>query len=134
MNRHLNRYNWATENLLVILENEVSLPGLTEWCGIHSGGIVGPYFFVGTANYLFHLEMLRKWGDWLRPQIHDRNFILQEDGARIVRSFLDDRFPIAWIGRRRWNWIDSPARSLDLTHIYPVGLIKDKVHSKHPKL
>ena len=138
LNGHLNRHNciyWATENPQVILENEVNLPGLTVWCGIHSGGIVGPYFYEGTVTSESYLEMLR---GWLWPQIQDRNFILQQDGAtphyaRIVRSFLDDHFPSAWIGRR--GWMEWPARSPDLTppDFFLWGFVKDKVYSRSPQ-
>jgi hypothetical protein len=42
--------------------------------------------------------------NWLMPQLHEDNFIFQQDGApphwnREVRNYLDANLPQRWIGR-----------------------------------
>lgn len=134
---HLNRHNciyWSADNHHVVIEKEVNLPGLTVWCGMHSGGVFGPYFFDETVTGQTYLTMLN---DWLWPQIRHENFIFQQDGApphysTIVRSWLDDKFTNAWIGRR--GWIEWAPRSPDMTPLdfFFWGFIKDKVYANKP--
>jgi hypothetical protein len=36
----------------------VNLPGLTVWCGMSSGGFIGPLFFEGTVTVPSYLNLL----------------------------------------------------------------------------
>lgn len=138
LNGCINRHNciyWSAENPGKIIDKEVNLPGITVWCGMSSEGIIGPYFFDGTVTSATYLAMLR---DWLWPLIQNRNFILQQDGApphygRQVRSWLDEKFANAWIGRR--GWIEWPPRSPDLSPLdfFLWGVIKNTVYSVKPR-
>ncbi|MFW5443335.1 MAG: hypothetical protein ACKE51_03370 [Methylococcaceae bacterium] len=119
LNGHINRHNcvfWNTENLHHILEKDVNLPGVTVWCAISSNGIIGPYFHDGTVNSHSYLNMLQ---NWFMPRVAEQDGLLfQQDGAPphyalIVRQWLNDTFPGAWIGRR--GPMEWPARSPDLT-------------------
>jgi len=87
---------------------------------VHSSeGVVGPIFFDGIVDGINYLNMLR---DVVVPQLRTRaNFAelyFQQDGATphyalLVRNYLDNIFPLRWIGRR--GSIDWPPRSPDLT-------------------
>ncbi|OXU31056.1 hypothetical protein TSAR_004757 [Trichomalopsis sarcophagae] len=77
---------------------------------------------------LEHVDMNTRYRMWL-----------QQDGApphyaRIVRNFLNDRFPNRWI--RRGGPIAWPPRSPDLTplHFYLWGYFKDTVYRERPTI
>ena len=112
LNGHTNRLNcvyWQNDNPQLKVEKKVNLSGLSVWCAISSKGIIGPYFFQAPVTGQSYLNMLN---DWFLPQIANRlrdgyNLHFQHDGAQshyslIVRAWLDDQFPNAWIGRRGW--------------------------------
>lgn len=55
---HVNKHNcvfWGSEPPGVVLEHVRNSPKVVVWCAVHSGGIIGPYFFdestVGQNNY-----------------------------------------------------------------------------------
>jgi hypothetical protein len=102
------------------------------WCAFAGDRVFGPYFFaertVTSHNYLDILELFAV------PRIYDDNVIFQQDGApvhyaNIVTEFLDETFPLRWIGRGRWKqW---PPRSSDVTPLdfYFWGYVKQTVYS-----
>ena len=61
LNGTIDRHNcvyWATENPNVTVSQELNLPGVCVWAGIHANGLVGPYFFEGTVTGDSYLELL----------------------------------------------------------------------------
>jgi hypothetical protein len=62
----------------------------------------GPFFFQEkTVTGVSYLDTLI---NWLMPELHEDNFILQQDGAPPhwhweVRNYLDANLPQPWIGR-----------------------------------
>jgi len=50
---HINRCNcvyWDTDNPMEIIDKKVNAPEVIVWAGIWSEGIIGPFFFDGTAS------------------------------------------------------------------------------------
>jgi hypothetical protein len=93
---------------------------VTVLIGIGYYGIVGPFFFDGNVTGQRYLEMIR---DSVLPVLRQwPNFgdiVLVQDGApphwaRIVRDYLDEEFPMRWIGRGS-PFIPWPPYSPDLT-------------------
>jgi hypothetical protein len=137
LNGVINRHNccyWATANPNYQIAIAEKADGITVWCGIHSGGIVGPFFFEGTMNGARYLDMLKSkvW-----PLIQRRRMYFHQDGAGPhyaipVRAWLDEKFPGRWIGRR--GPIEWPARSPDLTpcDFFLWGYLKNIVYQERP--
>jgi len=86
-----------------------------------------------------YLNMVR---DMVVPQLRTRaNFAelyFQQDGgtphyALLVRNYLDNIFPLHWIGRR--GSIDWPPCSSDLTPMdfFFWGIVKNKVYERKPQ-
>ncbi len=89
--------------------------GVMVWCGLTSGGLIGPYFFKETVTGPVYKQLLL---DYAWPQLKRKRLYFQHDEAAphyaiVVRSWLDENFPGSWIGRR--GSLDWPARSPDLT-------------------
>ena len=108
------------------------------WCGIFSGGIIGPYFFPATVNQNEYLTLLT---EFLLPELQLRGLVnhvlFQQDGApahwsQRVRQWLDENLG-TWIGRD--GPIPWPPRSPDLTppDFYLWGLLKQEVYKTRPK-
>ena len=56
LNGHINGHNciyWSDVNPKVTMQHELNLPEVTVWCSISSAGIIGPYFFKNTGNYIW---------------------------------------------------------------------------------
>ena len=65
------------------------------WCGILSGGLIGPYFFNILVTGDSYLQMLEEFS-W--PQVKQRGMYFQQDRPSghyscQVRSWLDQKFP-----------------------------------------
>jgi hypothetical protein len=81
-----NCVNWAPENPRIHVGKVVNLPGLTVWCGLSHGGLIGPFFIEGIVTGRMHLNMFR-------ASILNKPFYFQHDGApphyhRDVKRYL----------------------------------------------
>ena len=108
--------------------------GINVWCGLYSGGIVGPVFFAGNINGDNYLQIL-KWHVIRFMEQQFEEMLFQQDGAPAhyankVRNYLNEKLEHAWIGRR--GTTEWPARSPDLTPLDFLfwGVMKDRVYSK----
>ena len=146
LNGYVNKQNcriWGEENPRVILEQPLHPQKVTVWCGLWSGGIIGPYFFENangntiTVNGNRYREMIRSF---LWREIDDlgvENMWFQQDGAtchtaRETMDLLKEKFEDRIISRRAGvNW---PARSCDLTPLdfFLWGFVKSKVYRNNP--
>lgn len=81
---------WGSENPRVIVEKPLYPQRVTVWCGLWSGGVIGPYFFENeagatvTVNGLRYREMIN---DFLWPELDGidvDNVYFQQDGAIYV--------------------------------------------------
>lgn len=133
VNRH-NCVYYATENPHLIHTKEVASPGITVWAGIHSSGIVGPFFFHETVTGAGYLDMLKSQFFPVFKALGE-NYVLQQDGApphfaRDVRQWLDENLDGGWIGRRG-SFCDWPPRSPDLTvcDFFLWGYLKDRIYA-----
>lgn len=137
LNGVINRHNccyWAPFNPHVQIPIDEQAPGLTVWCGLYSGGILGPFFFEETVTGARYLTVLK---DDVWPIINRSKMYFQQDGASPhyaipVRAWLDEKFPGRWIGRR--GPIEWPARSPDLTpcDFFLWGYLKNIVYRERP--
>lgn len=113
---------------------------INVWCGIVNGCLVGPYFFEQNVTGVIFLEFLR---NHLHELLEDVDLVtrqrlwIQLDGApphfaRVVRDFLNEEYPHAWIGRG--GPVAWPARSPDLTSpdFYLWGYLKNIVYQQQP--
>lgn len=138
VNRH-NCVYWEAENSGHFEESDrLNSQKVMVWCGVWSGGRVGPFFFDSSVNTETYLAMLE---NELIPVLSQREdyenyFIFQQDGAsahyaRTVRGFLDRTFT-EWLGRR--GTMEWPPRSPDLTvaDFFLWGFLKDKVFARCP--
>ena len=57
INRHNSVY-YAEENPPHTVTKGVASSGLFVWAAIHGSGVIGPYFFDGTCNADYYIEML----------------------------------------------------------------------------
>ena len=111
VNRHNIRF-WGTENPVEVREHLRDSPKLVVWCAMSSVGLIGPYFFkkengdAANVNGVNYLHMLQNFFVPQLAQVADMNeAIFQQDGApahssRDVCSFLNEKIPDHWIGRR----------------------------------
>jgi len=86
------------------IRSQLNQPGVTVWGALSSEGVLGAVFFDGTVHGNSYLNMLH---NVVMPQLRTRaNFAelyFQQDGATphyvlLVRSYLDNVFPLHWIG------------------------------------
>jgi transposase len=137
LNGVVNRHNccyWSYSNPHEEISVINSKKGVMVWCGVTSDGLIGPYFFEGSVNSMTYLQMLN---EFLWPQVKYQRKFFQQDGASPhysldVRSWLDQKFPNRWIGRR--GPIEWPARSPDLSppDFFLWGYLKDIVYKSTP--
>jgi hypothetical protein len=103
---YVNRHNcvyWADENPHLTIQSQLNQPGVTVWGALSSEGVLGSVFFDGTVDGNNFLNMLR---DVVVPQLRTRakfaELYFQQDGAThyalLVRNYLDNIFPLHWIG------------------------------------
>lgn len=134
---------WASENpnWVINCKSQYSVK-VNVWCGILKDRIIGPFFFEGNMNANNFMEFLE--GELSAvidelPLAERRNLIFQLDGcsvhySRIVRQWLNEKFPNGWIGRGS-ELIEWPPRSPDLTILdfYLWGLLTQKVYKTRPR-
>jgi hypothetical protein len=135
VNRHNFRY-WCAENPHWYAEEPLHSPRVTVWMGISHYGTIGPFFFTETINGQRYLAMLQQQvipALQLFPSFE--HLVFMQDGApphwaRPVRQFLDNTFPMRWMGRGSpaYQW---PPRSPDLTPMdfFLWGYLKSKVYT-----
>lgn len=139
MNGHVNKHNccyWDYQNPRIQIPVPNDRRGINVWCGISSGGLVGPYFFDGNVTSDAYLTLLE---DFASPHLLQNQIYLQQDGAPphfglIVRHWLNNNMPHRWIGRGgpfdlNFPW---PPRSPDLTvcDFFLWGYIKERVYAR----
>lgn len=90
LNGFVNKQNmryWAGSNPHVIHEAPLHPEKITVWCGLHAGGVIGPYFFVDdndrhvTVNGNRYRDMIN---DFFWPQLNGMDLDdmwFQQDGA-----------------------------------------------------
>lgn len=142
LNGHVNKHNcvyWCEENPHVTITQEINSPGVIAWCAICSNGIVGPFFFDTHVNADSYLALLKE-KLWPAVEHHSEapNLYFQQDGApphyaKVVRQWLDEKFPERWLGRR--GPVEWPPRSPDLTppDFFLWGVLKERVYAKKPQ-
>lgn len=144
---YVNKQNcriWGSENPHVVLQKPMHPLRVTVWCGLWSGGIIGPYFFQNedgatiTVNGDTYRTMIT---DFFVPALHgiDVNDVwFQQDGATchtshatidLLRQTFDGRL-ISRNGDVNW-----PPRSCDLTPLdyFLWGAVKDKCYADKPE-
>ena len=132
----VNRHNcvfWR-EGPIDLTSGNAKSAGINVWCGLYSGGIVGPVFIEDHITAKKYLGILRRHViPFMENQFEEMLF--QQDGApahyaNIVRNYLNDKLQHAWIGRR--GTTEWPPRSPDLTPLdfFFWGVMKDRVYTQ----
>lgn len=139
-NRH-NCHYWSDENPhWVRTIDHQHRWSVNVWCGIVDSQIIGPHFFDQSLNGERYLQFLQHDLPGLLDDVAYATRLtmwFQQDGApphfaRIVRNFLDERYPEKWIGRG--GPVPWPPRSPDLTSpdFFLWGYVKDVVFRNPP--
>lgn len=142
LNGQVNRHNcrvWGTEKPNAIMNRSQGSPKVNVWIGMSQDGLVGPVFFHDNVNAENYLNMLKSdLIPYLKGKRRATTTYFQQDGApahfaKRVRDYLNEKFPLRWIGRM--GPIAWPARSPDLTPLdfFLWGYIKTKVYIKNPQ-
>lgn len=135
---------WGDENPRDIHQVPLHSERVTVWCGLWSGGIIGPYFFENeegvavTVNGDRYRAMLRTF---LWPTVRAMNLgnmWFQQDGATChtaneTVTLLHEQFEGSLISRNGdVNW---PPRSCDLTPLdfFLWGFLKSRVYADKPR-
>lgn len=146
LNGYVNKQNCrfrSEHNPHETLETPLHPEKLTVWCGLHAGGIIGPYFFKTadganvTVNGDRYRQMIR---DFLIPHVNTNRLRakwFQQDGAtchtaRETINLLRQTFGNQIISRNGpVNW---PPRSCDLTPLdyFLWGYVKSLVYADKP--
>lgn len=134
---------WSDEQPEQILETPLHPEKVTVWCGLHAGGVLGPYFFKNEAgaNVTVNGERYREMLDgWFFPNVatHDLEELwFQQDGATCHTShetinLLKETFGERVISRN--GPVDWPPRSCDLTPLdfFLWGHVKAQVYADKP--
>lgn len=134
---------WAAENpnWIINCKSQYSQK-VNVWCAILNTKIIGPFFFFNTLNTprflnFLNTELMDSIDDL--PLVVRRELYFQLDGAsihnaRIVRAWLDENFPLRWIGRNS-RLIEWSPRSPDITPLdfFLWGTIKNIVYASRPR-
>lgn len=135
---------WCENNPRQLVERPLHPMKVTVWCGLHAGGIIGPYFFEDadghtvTVNAERYRDMIT---NFLWPIIDTGDLgqkWFQQDGAtshtaRETMNLLRERFEERIISRHGpINW---PPRSCDLTPLdfFLWGYVKSLVYTNNPQ-
>lgn len=146
LNGFVNKQNmryWAESNPHVIHEAPLHPEKITVWCGLHAGGVIGPYFFVDendrhvTVNGNRYRDMIN---DYFWPQLNGMDsddMWFQQDGAtshtaHVTIDLLKSKFDERVISRN--GPVEWPPRSCDLTPLdyFLWGYVKSLVYSNKP--
>lgn len=146
LNGYVNKQNcrfWAENNPHEVLEKPLHPEKLTVWCGLHAGGVIGPYFFrnAAGANVTVNGERYRAMiTDFLVPHVRQHRLRakwFQQDGATCHTSYetinlLKRTFNERIISRN--GPVDWPPRSCDLTPLdyFLWGYVKSLVYADKP--
>lgn len=144
---YVNKQNcriWGTQNPHETVERPTKPPKLNVWCGLFSGGVIGPYFFENdegqtvTTTGPRYQSMIE---ECLWPELEDvdvDNTWFQQDGASSHSTpeniaLLRTKFPGRVISRK--GDIDWPPRSCDITPLdfFLWGYLKDRVYTDNPQ-
>lgn len=147
LNGFINTQNcriWSKENPHAVLETPLHPQKLTVWCGLWSGGVIGPYFFENengnavTVNGERYRNMITDffWHELDDFDLEDMWF--QQDGAtchtsRDTINLLREKFNDRVISRNAdVTW---PPRSCDITPLdfFLWGYVKSLVYSNKPQ-
>jgi hypothetical protein len=134
---------WSETNEHIHRERPLHSQRLTVWAAVGMHGIIGPFFTRDSITGDFYLELLR---DHVLPELQGHpafdRLVFMQDGApphyaTIVRDWLDEHFPLRWIGRGspinmapiRW-----PPYSPDLTPMdfWLWGYVKSRIYATQP--
>ncbi|CAK9799157.1 hypothetical protein ANTPLA_LOCUS1913 [Anthophora plagiata] len=146
MNGFANKQNcryWGSENPRIIQQRSLHPRRVTVWCGIWSGGIIGPFFFEddrGNAVTVTGERYRAMLKNFLQPELNRlglENMWFQQDGAtshtaRDTIEILKEIFPGRIVSRN--GDIDWPPRSPDLTSpdFFLWGYLKGQVYANKP--
>lgn len=145
LNGFVNKQNcrfWAEENPHVIMETPLYPQKITVWCGIWSGGVIGPFFESedGTALTVNGVRYRAMLNDFFLPSLDDigaEDMFFQQDGATCHTSgetmaLLNENFPGRLISRG--SDVAWPPRSCDLTpyDFFLWGYLKSLVYANSP--
>lgn len=133
---------WSEEQPEAIQELPMHPEKCTVWCGLHAGGIIGPYFFKDDQNRNVTVNGARyraMISDFL-PEMEELGLVdmwFQQDGAtchtsRESMDILRNEFGEQFISRNGpVNW---PPRSCDLTPLdyFLWGYVKSLVYADKP--
>ena len=146
LNGYVNKQNcriWIEEQPEAIQESPMHPEKCTVWCGLHAGGIIGPYFFKDDQNRNVTVNGARyraMISDFFLPEMEELGLVdmwFQQDGAtchtsRESMDILRNEFGEQFISRNGpVNW---PPRSCDLTPLdyFLWGYVKSLVYADKP--
>lgn len=147
LNGFVNKQNcriWGDSNPQQFQQMRMHSEKLTAWCGLWSGGIIGPYFFKDdagstvTVNGYRYREMIQKFLFLKIDNIDSKDIWFQQDGAtchtaKDTINLLKTKFGDSIISKNGpINW---PPRSCDLTPLdfFLWGYVKSMAYCNNPK-
>ena len=146
LNGFVNNQNYRIWSDIIpeeILQTQLYSEKCTVWCGLHTGGLIGPYFFKNeagvnvTVNGERYRTMINEYFFRNMDGIDPDEMWMQQDGATCHTAnetieLLQTRFGDKLISRNGLvNW---PPRSCDLTPLdyFLWGYAKSLVYANNP--